>query len=56
MFEVVHKYFEKNWILWQKCLKVHSDGAAAIVGKTKGVITTIKYVTLTITVFNIVMR
>jgi len=41
---VVNNYFKKNKISWHKCFEVCTDGAVAIVGKIKCVITRIKEV------------
>jgi len=44
IFEVLNKYLVKKNISWKKCVDVCTDGAAAMVGKIKGVITRIKEV------------
>lgn len=42
IFKVIDCYMTKHNIDWKKCIDVHSDGAAAMVGKIKGTVSKIK--------------
>ena len=44
IFNAIDKFVQENGLEWSKCVDICSDGAAAMVGKTKGAVSRMKQV------------
>ena len=42
LFRAASEHLEQGWLTWENCISAYTDGAAAMVGRTKGFVSRVK--------------